>query len=88
MSIASGELGLALLLIVLIPLSALWRQVLALPVLLIGVGLFCFLGITILFNIGRPYDMTGIGIYVVFFLAVIFTMAGGTGLLIRALSRR
>jgi len=88
MTIAFGELGLLLLLAVLTGLSAIRRQILAWPVLLIGVGLFCFLGVTVFFQIGWPYEVTGISIYVVFFLAVIFGLAGGIGLVIRALRKR
>ena len=88
MTFAFGEFGLVLLLAALTGVSAIRRQILALPVLLIGVGLFCFLAVTVFFQIGWPYEFTGISIYVVFFLAVIFSLAGGIGLVIRAFSRR
>jgi hypothetical protein len=88
MMIGFGALGLALLLTILICLAAIRRQILALPILLVGVGLFCFLAVTVFFQSGWPYAVTGISIYAVFFLAVIFSPPEGAGLVVRVLRGR
>ncbi|MBU6400828.1 MAG: hypothetical protein KGS61_10950 [Verrucomicrobia bacterium] len=88
MTTALGELELVLVLAVLTGLSGIRRQVLALPILLVGVCLLLLLGVTILFQVGWPYRVTGVSIYVAFFVGAIFSLAGGIGIVVHSWASR
>ena len=83
MIIGTGSLTLVLLLAISTVVSILWRQRLALWIAGAGVAMFLYLVASVMVHIPFPYQTWNISIYVVFFIAVILCLSGGTGVVVK-----
>ena len=82
-----GSVCLLLLFTSAVMLSLARRQTLAPWIATFGVLLFLFVVATMMFGITFPYQTLNISVYLVFFVAVILSVAGGIGLVVRLANR-
>jgi len=88
MIIGTGSLILVLLLAISTVVSILWKQRLALWLAGAGVTILLYLVASVVFQISFPYQTWNISIYVVFFVAMILCLSGGTGVVVKLIQRK
>jgi predicted tellurium resistance membrane protein TerC len=83
MIIGSGIMLLSLCFILLLVVALINRQRLAPWIMSLGLLTLGYIGVSLICQIDFPYQTFNISIYVVFFIAIVLTISGSIGLLVK-----